>query len=473
VLYPTALKPFEILTGKRCSSLAMVTSIAILAMPVTAICALSGGISVPLLLKTYAIVLLAIVTYGVLGLTISAICSRSFTAVVSTYVMIAVLAGGTWLPSVLLGSMGGLTTVWMLLRSLSPFEALFALNHPSRYEIYLGGTAIAGTTFQFYVGGMLLLTALLFVLFCYFILRPLRSRKARQQQQYTDIRTTLKRKLVFPFYLIDPLKRKRPIALWRNPVFVAELRSKIFGKPKFIIRALATCITLSMGILILIAFNFATVLGPDHVRFVAVVFQFGLIVLVAPLVSSGSITEERNSGTMLLLRITPVSAWTMVMGKMKAAFMYVLIFLISSLPVLFALTYLETEAAYWRIGAWVITLLLSALVFTLGGLFASTFMSTTAAATALSYTFAFALSVVTLSVLLFGERISATVQTVFLTLNPLVAAIQITSDEWFAEYPMLFGNAIWKNHLYLFSALAVCMLVVAAIRVRQIFHERI
>lgn len=473
ILFTTLLSPFEILTGKLFSSLGMIFSVVVLAMPVIAICALSGGIGVALLCKTYAVIFLATLTYGLLGLALSAICQRSFTSVVMTYAMIAVLAGATWLPSVLLSRWDRMRTVWVILRSLSPFEALLALNHPSRYEIVVGGGAFATTTLRLYAMGMGLLCVLLLGLFCLFILRPLQPRKSKSQQHYSDFRTSLKRKLGFPFYLIDPLKRKKSIPAYRNPVFVAELRSKIFGRPKFILRALAACIIISLGILILACFNYATLLGPEGVRFVAVLFQFSIILLIAPIVSSGSITDERVSNTIVSLRMTRLSTWTVVLGKLKAAFVYVLIFLISSLPVLFSLVYLETEPSYTRIGWWLFALMLSALVLTIAGLFASTCMRTTAAATAASYGFAFLLSVVTFGVELFGTRVPDTLRAAILTLNPLVAAIQITADDWYSDLPKLFGRPLWQNHLYLFGILAVLLLFGSAWRVRAIFRERL
>ncbi|MCF7855133.1 MAG: ABC transporter permease subunit [Candidatus Pacebacteria bacterium] len=464
LLFTTALTPFEILAGKLFSALGMVFSIVLLSAPVTAVCALSGGISVALLLKTYGIIFLATLVYALLGLAISAVCHRSFTSVVSTYLGIGVLAGATWLPSVLLSGLTDLDAVWRIVRSLSPFEALFALNHPARYEIEVGGV-FATNTLRLYTVGMILLGGVFLLIFIVFVLRPTHTRKAKFQEQYSDFRTSVKRRLGFPFYLIDPLKRKNPIATWRNAVFVAELRSKLFGHPKFILRALAICIALSLGILILISFNFAAVLGPEQVRLAAVLFQFGLIILFAPLVSSGSITDERAAGTIVLLRMTPLSIWTIVVGKLKAAFMYVFIFLLSSVPVLCALAYLELESAYWRIGAWVGALLLCAFVFILTGLVSSTVMKTTAQATALSYTVAFLLSVVTFSVLLFGTRISPSVKAAVLTVNPLAGAIQITSEKWFADLPLLYGRTIWQNHLLLFAALAVVLLIAAVLRV--------
>ncbi len=95
-----------------------------------------------------------------------------------------------------------------------------------------------------------------------------------------------------------------------------------------------------------------------------------------------------------------------------------------------------------------------------------------AAATALSYLFAVTLSIVSLAVLMFGTRISALVKSAGLTFNPLVAAVQITSDVWFAELPPIRGNPLWQNHLILFGAVAVLLLAVTAFRVHRIFRRR-
>ena len=134
---------------------------------------------------------------------------------------------------------------------------------------------------------MLCLGGLFFAIFAKFIFAPPNLRRSMTVNKYTDTKTMLKRKLGFPFYLIDPLRRKKNISLRRNPVFVAEIRSKIFGNPKFIIRALTLCICLSIGILALIAQQVGET-DLDKIRAVAIIFQLGVVALLAPTVSSGS-----------------------------------------------------------------------------------------------------------------------------------------------------------------------------------------
>ena len=471
LLFTSLLTPAEIMVGKLFSSLAITFLVVIASMPITAVCALSGGISIALLCKAYSVLLLATLAYGLFGLCLSALCQRSFTALVLTYVGMLLLAGATWLPAVLFGNALGLRDVWRVLRALSPFEVLLALNHPERYELEVTGLS-AARVYQLYVLGLSLLSLLCFALFCFSVLRPPRSHRPSREQASADPRQARRRRLAFPFYLIDPLRRRRPIGAWRNPVYVAEIRSRIFGKPKVILRTLSAIVVLSMILLLLVAVQFASQLNPDVVRLVAIIFQVGVVAFFAPAVCSGSFTDERTSGTLTLLRLTPLSVWTVVTGKLKAGLLYVMVFLISSVPVLLTLSYLESHAAYWRLAAWMGILVLTAAAFVSMGLCASTLTPTTGAATAVSYVFAAAACIGTLSVLLFGSRVSPELEAVVLSFNPIAAALQVSSDHLFEELPKVFGNPLWVNAMIFLAGLTVLLVSVTAIRVRQIFTQR-
>ncbi len=499
MLQTSLLSPGDIMTGKLLGTLGMPFVMFIITVPVTGVCALSGGISAATLGKALAIVALSTVIYGIMGLAISSMCRKTYVAILVTYLSMAVLAGATWLPSVLFKS--ELLRPWFLrLRALSPYEALFALQFSENYESGIVG-ASAASVFWIFSGSMLFMGVIFFLIFARFIFSPPSFRHSMTVSKYEDGRTMIKRKLGWPFYLIDPLKRKKPIGDRRNPVFVAELRSKIFGNPRFIARALCVCICISLGLLV-------AVLGQvgetdlDKIRAVAIIFQIGLVALLAPTVSSGSITDERVSDTLLQLRLSPVSSFSVVMGKMKAALVYVVIFLLSSLPVLIILTLLENSmtpdfsgivpetwnwdgivksagafvkafGVYWRIIAWSGVLLLTCLLFSSAGLCASSFAPSTGVATAVSYGFALSLSILSLSVLMFGSRAGGEVQAAFLMFNPFAAALDITLDQSFvSKLPHLFGNRLWVNHMYISGMFTIVLLIASAIKVNMIFREQ-
>ncbi|RMD79480.1 MAG: ABC transporter permease, partial [Lentisphaerae bacterium] len=493
LLFTSLLTPGEILRGKLFSSLSLILLVVLLSLPISALCALSGGIAPPFLLRALSIIVVSAFTYGLISLAISALCRGTFVALMASYLTVMFFAGCTWLPSVLIRN-PRYTFLLTAIRCISPFDAMLSILYPNRYQ----QTQIADFTqhnpYFFYnlflIGNAVIIVAAL-IIFCKYVVSPpgggifyyvagwglvflvlgaviveatsgydyyrtitqqrdayisryakymkanqsskkakrkKRSakvkkptqiprfarqygedkltqfylimlllvimdgvglylarycfRKARQsskqyEEHYDSTGKAIKRHLGWPFYLFDPLKRKKPIGRWRNPVFVAELRSQIFARPRFIIYGLSICIAISMLLLIMTCFQFGEWLTPEKVFTVAIMFQVGIISVLAPAVASGSITNEIAARTFPMLRMTPLSATTVVMGKIKAAFLYVSIFLVSSLPVLFSLAFLDysqeisTFQAFWRVGAWLAILVVVTVTFIIAGFFFS------------------------------------------------------------------------------------------------------
>lgn len=528
LLFTSLLSPTEILTGKLFASLAVILGVVVLSMPVGAVCALSGGVGPELLARCYAVITVAAIVYGIVGLAVSALCKRTVGALVISYATIGVLAGCTWLPAALLGRYGKFREVFQVIRNLSPYDALYALILPAQYSldvdaevygnalspfsVYLLGMAIVGVIALIvfarsitaaprpekvcrYLAGILtaLLAALLFGQ--WHLLHDFQTNKSMQMG------THVREKLIVLAVALDlglvliirgllgraakltvlakhdeqdvvkasprEKAKRRCIGLWRNPFYVAEMRSKFFGRPTFILRSLYTCIGVSIALLILVAKTYATNTSADTVRWVAVVFQIGLVSLLAPLVSSGAITDEITGKTILSLRMTPLSALAMVAGKLKAALAYVSVFLASSFPVMLALAQMEAKSAYWRVGVWFGVLVLTALTLTAAGLCASAYSQRTSFATGLSYGFAALLCIGTFGVLLPGA-FDVEAQRIVLTLNPIVAALRVTSNEMFSQMP----DSTWVRHLALMATFSMALLSLAAVRIYGIFSRR-
>ena len=209
------------------------------------------------------------------------------------------------------------------------------LLYPDTYKLTMTTDGVQGfTPFVLFLIASAILTILGLLIFRFNILRAeIRSRKMKGQV-YTDTKKAIKRKLTFPFYLLDPLKRKKPIGRFSNPVFVAEMRSKLFANSNFVIRTVSAIFIISLGMLTLLSFQLGEEIHAGSVRVVAIVFQIGIVALLAPGVSSGLITDEITAGTFDSLRMTPISPLTLIFGKLKATFFYALIFLISSIFIL-------------------------------------------------------------------------------------------------------------------------------------------
>jgi len=220
--------------------------------------------------------------------------------------------------------------------------------------------------------------------------------------------------------------------------------------------------------------------------------------MLAPSVSSGLITEEVSSGTLLSLRMTPLKPTTVILGKLKATFFYALIFIISGAFVIYAMAYLEHQTvfpkgsrfsvAFWsevltmakegewwdqlwstyrRIVVWIWILLLSTITFLTGGLFASSITKTTGIATAVSYTLTSLICLVSLAPLVLGAKLAPRLAYLILSINPIAAAIQITSTDAFTEYPEL-----WRNNLITLGAITAFFLLASTVRLWYLFRKQ-
>ena len=499
-LFVTLLTPFDILSGKLAASSVMIVIMTLLSMPLAAVCALAGGVDAAFMLKVTAVLLTSAVSYGILGLACSSLCMHTTSAVLLNYVLVLLLTGATWLPSALLSNLlPDLNGLFQIIRSISPFDAMLFLLYPDTYKLTLstdGSPSI--TPFAVNLIASLILALLGILIFRWNIRRAENSPRKFRGEIYTDNRKALKRKLTFPFYLLDPLKRKKPIGRFSNPVLVAEMRSKLFANSNFVIRTVSAIFIISLGMLTLLSFQLGDEIHADSVRAVAIVFQIGIVALLAPGISSGLITDEITIGTFDALRMTPISPFTLIFGKLKATFFYALIFLISSVFILFAMAYLEpatcfpetsiTDPGYipelWKkmtseagwfqnfcetyhtIGIWIVILLLSTTTFLSAGLFCSAFAKSTPQATAGAYAVTGILCLVTLIPIPLEEKFSPGMSFFLLSFNPIAAAMQITGDA-FKNYPSL-----WIHNIFTLLALNLVFLAAATGRVFYLFRKQ-
>jgi ABC-2 type transport system permease protein len=501
-LFITMMKPHEIMQGKLFSSILMIVILVFLSIPIASVCALTGGISILLVIKIVFLILLTAVSYGLAGLACSAWFSRSSTSIVMNYVVMMFFAGASWLPAALLSNIFILQKfkdVWQFVRCISPYDTMFYLLYPETYRLSMETISRGDriTPYGIFIVFSIVFSIVSFSLFARGITRPSVKSKAVQGEFYTGTKQAIKRKLTWPFYLIDPLKRKKTISNWSNPVFVAEMRSKLFANPKFAMRLVSAIFIISLVILTLVSWQYSSMLKADTVRIVAIIFQICVVALLAPGVSSGLITEEITSGTFLMLRMTPMKPYTVILGKLKATFFYALIFIVSSFFVIFAMAYLEQQTVfpdgsvlspqwwsevikkshqagwyydlwmtYKRIIIWIFILLLSTLTFLTCGLFSSSVSKNTGMATALSYIITAIICIVSLAPLVLGNKISADLAYMILSFNPIAAAAQITNNS-LSDYP-----GLWKANMACLSMLIAFFLVAATLRTWYLFRAR-
>ena len=94
MLMATPLDPVNILWGKLISALGYVVLMVFVAVPMSSLIFIFGGVTTRDILKTFAVLVIITVMFGVIGLSMSALFGRTGRATVASYVMIAALLFG-------------------------------------------------------------------------------------------------------------------------------------------------------------------------------------------------------------------------------------------------------------------------------------------------------------------------------------------------------------------------------------------
>lgn len=128
---------------------------------------------------------------------------------------------------------------------------------------------------------------------------------------------------------------------------------------------------------------------------ILVILQFGLLILVAPAMTAGSISGERERQTLDLLLVTNTSAFRIVVAKLLESFGFLALMILSSMPML-SLVLLTGGATVMQVLMSVAFLLVTALAALSVGLFCSSLFKRTVASTVASYLAIFAIGIVTL-----------------------------------------------------------------------------
>ncbi len=499
-LFSTLLSPWEILAGKLFSSILLILLLVLLSLPVAAICALTGGVDAAFMGKITLLLFVTAFSYGVLSLACSSLVTRTTTAVLLNYILVLVFCGATWLPSVLLTKLlpAG-TGLFQMIRSFSAFDALFFLLYPDTYKLTLNmESAFLPDPFVTCIVFSFILAVLSFVIFSLFVRKAELHQKKKNGEVFTGTKKAIRRKLTFPFYLMDPLKRKKPIGRFANAVFVAEMRSKLFSNPQFVLRSVCIIFIISLLLLTLTSLQLSDEIQASAVRAVAIVFQIGIVALIAPGLSSALITEEINRGTFAALRMTCITPLTLITGKLKATFSYAFIFIASSVFILLAMAYLEPQTifpelsildptffsalgekmdsdpqwwskffdTYRALFLWILLLLLSTINFLSAGLFASSIAKNTTSATVMAYAFTIVICIVTLLPIPLQDKFSRPFASFLLSLNPIASAMQLT-DGSFAMYPDL-----WQKYIVTAFLLTLLLLGGTVARVCYLFRYK-
>lgn len=182
-----------------------------------------------------------------------------------------------------------------------------------------------------------------------------------------------------------------------NPVMLKELRGRMRGVRGFaiitIFLSLMSFFTILLYLLRLPAGGVVVTGELGRMLFVGVLFiELMLIIFIVPALTAGAITSERERKTYDLLQMTLVTKATFVVGKMQSALSYIVLLLLSAIP-LQSVAFLFGGVSESELILALIVLTISAITLGAFGMFFSSITDSTLSATVRSYTVAMAITI--------------------------------------------------------------------------------
>jgi ABC-type transport system involved in multi-copper enzyme maturation permease subunit len=456
LLLNSPMSPWAIYFGKLAGALSLVVLPLLMSFPAAAACYAMGGISFwNDLVALYAILLLATVHYAALGLWVSSCADTTDGALRASYAVVLLLAGIALVPHQFLQGTSQNWTVtgaeW--LRCLSPISAVMEVL--GQGDAMSHGLGSAGDVLIRHVLLSLGLTAF-FVVGTAVRLKQTMLDRPRPQGKITEERSLWVRGFRRVVFVVDPQRRKRAIGWWANPVMVKEFRSRRFGRSHWLLRLVACCALVSLGL------TYAATMGTldwgvETIGGIMVMLQGALIVLLTPSLAAGLISSEHEGGGWTILRMTPLSVGAIVRGKLSSVMWPLVLILLATLPGYGVMIWIKPVLAQ-QISYVIVCLILAAIFSLMLSAATSSFFRRTAPATVTAYSILIGLYGGTFLVWLgrdapFGQAVVRAA----LALNPLAAALTILEVPGFARYDLV-PIAWW----WTLGATALCLLVLVA-----------
>ena len=462
LLFNSPLGPVRIFAAKFSAVFILAVMILVMSLPAAMACFCMGGLSLTSDLgKVYQLLLLVAISYAAVGLLVSSYARSVDSAVRITYGIVLGTSVATLVPQYFFQGTGGpLAMLGDGLRCLSPLAALAAVTG----DVDLGGQGLLQTSDVF--GRFIAMSCVVTAIASIWTIRRLNHTifdQSRAAGMMSDDLSATSRAIRRLFFLVDPQKRSSGIPGYVNPVMVKEFRCRRFGRLHWLLRIVAVCAVLSLGL------TYATTAGTfdwgvETIGAIMVVLQVALITLMAPSLSAGLISVERESGGWLLLRTTTMSMSQIIGGKLLSALIPLILLLGATMPGYLVMAYIQPGMAF-QVQRIIVCLLLTSVFSMMVSAAVGSFFVRTAAATAGAYGVLLAMNALPLLVWLgrdapFGH---STVET-SLSCSSIAAALSVIQFHGFEHYNLIPINWWFLSGV---SVLALIVLLAQAYRISK------
>ncbi|MBN2311087.1 MAG: ABC transporter permease [Candidatus Hydrogenedentes bacterium] len=305
MLFLTLLRPSSIIIAKLINTVAFFILLLVAVLPVFACLFFLVGIDWGQLAAILVLVLAAVVTCAFVGLLSSALFRRTFLAIVGAFIGMSVVMGiGPQFFHGILMAIFGLRGSGRLIVLLAGVHPLIAIQ-----TVIADGVSVG--LFLRVLPQQLIICVISFVALLLLLRRPPKPAHVDFRKPIDDPELLHARRRRFPYYLIDPLRRRPPIDDAHNPVAIRELRHGLFGRETRLIRLFYLTIIILFGTGISVG-----ILQRDLRSWMLI--QFALILVGTPALLANTLTKEHELGNIDMLRMTLLTPGQVIAGKFVA-----------------------------------------------------------------------------------------------------------------------------------------------------------
>ena len=331
----TGINSGSIVWGKLGSALAYQGLLVFCLLPILTLVFMLGGVGLDEIIFNTFMILQVIVVYGMMGLAVSSLFRKSTNAVMATVACVFILIlfipflvqvfGEFSLFGFHSASTGRteITNIRDLLPFItSPFFSWFQIvdqvGFIRTFGPQMGDVMLTDVRFMAHVVFQILLFICSFSVARWGLERRESIQVKQAKKIIDDDQMLQKRRNSFPYYIIDPLRRAKPIGDRWNPVFIKEKRVGALAGGTGLIRTCYVTVFLSLFVSLSILDS-----SINETQAVLTLGAFFLTILALPIVAGGIVSREREEGTLDLLVCTLVSPFQIVLAKFLAVMRYV------------------------------------------------------------------------------------------------------------------------------------------------------
>jgi hypothetical protein len=327
LLRMTYITPFALAMAKLFNVLGIYTLISVATLPIVGVFFFLVGIDWAQFVQSAVIVALSTLSCAVIGLACSAKFYRTLPAIMTTYVIGFLFQGGILLFLVLATEMFW-TYTWIneffneygmaIVSVMCPMASLGILAEGRLSSIPLNGGyySLSPLLLVALYHGVIILAGLKVTLGI--LKRPTEPMKVDQEKPIDNQAELEARRKSFPFYLIDPRRRRPTIPDGANPLYHKELQTGLLGKGTFGVR-----VFYGFTIFCLVVASFAVAGGDFGIRdlgsFVAwpLLIDTIVILILTPSLVAMAMSKEHEWSNLDMLRMTLLEPGQIVQGKFR------------------------------------------------------------------------------------------------------------------------------------------------------------